>query len=96
MPPKNAQIKVAVKSGMFHSERSVSFSAGNVHYTLVVDEHDLTANDRLRVLLLNLEGDDALVELPRETFTSGARVRIPRSLLVDDDSLRPRYSQGAR
>jgi len=90
-----AQIKVSVKAGMFSSERSVSFSTGAVSYSLLVDEQDLTPDHLLRVILVGIEGGDAVVELPRETFTSGTRVRIPRSLLIDDDSLRSGHPQGA-
>jgi hypothetical protein len=91
LEPMPKQLKVNVKQGMFSSERSVSFSTESASYSLLVDEQDLTPNNLLRVILVGIEGSEAVVELPRETFTSGTRVRIPRSLLLDDDSLRSRH-----
>jgi hypothetical protein len=91
LEPTSKRLRVSVKNGMFSSERSVSFSAGTASYSLLVDEQDLTANNLLRVVLVGIDGSDAVVELPRETFTSGTRIRIPRSLVLDDDSLRSRH-----
>jgi hypothetical protein len=76
------RLRVHVEQGIFPSERTVSFSAGERRYSLVVDEKDLE-NDLLPVYVVAEGDDEALVDLPQETFTSGSRVRVPRSALLD-------------
>jgi hypothetical protein len=76
------RLRVTVQPGMFPSERTVSFEAGGRNYTLVVDERDVAADGTLVVHVVDQRDDEALVDLPRETFTSGSRVRIPRSVLL--------------
>lgn len=66
--------------GVFKSERAISFEAGGERYELIVDETDLQGS-KLKVYLVARKGDEALIDLPRETFTSGYRIRIPYSLL---------------
>lgn len=75
------RIKVQVEPGMFPSERAVSFEAGGRQYTLLVDAASLTG-DTLTVYVVAERDQDSIVDLPRETFTSGSRVRIPSSLLM--------------
>lgn len=70
-----------VSPGVFSSERFVSFRVGSKSYALFVDEGSLEDHS-LEVQLVDEEGDMVLVDLPRETFDSGNRVRIPRSLLL--------------
>jgi hypothetical protein len=73
-------IQVKVGPGIFRSERSVSFEAGDRRYELIVDQANLV-DDRLKVWLVAEFGDEALIDLPRETFSSGSRIRVPTSLL---------------
>ena len=49
---------------------------------LIVDENDVTPDGTLKVYVVDQRGDEALVDLPRETFSSGSRVRIPSADLL--------------
>ncbi|HEY3282338.1 MAG TPA: hypothetical protein VGN26_08710 [Armatimonadota bacterium] len=73
-------IRVKVDRGVFPGERTASFSAGGRSYSLIVDNGDIE-NDKLAVLVLGEQGDDVLVALPRETFTTGSRLRVPKAIL---------------
>lgn len=75
------RLRVEVQPGMFPSERTVTFEAGGRRYVLIVDEEDVK-DGTLQVYVVAQGGDEALVDLPRDTFTSGSRVRIPRSDLL--------------
>jgi len=66
---------------MFQSERSVSFQVGDQAYSLFVDQSDVQ-NDMLSVYVVEQKGDEAVIDLPRETFTSGNRIRVPSSYLI--------------
>lgn len=76
------RLRVEVKPGMFQSERTVSFEAGGRRYVLVVDERDVAADNTMRVYVVDESGEEALVDLPQETFSSGSRVRVPVSVLL--------------
>jgi hypothetical protein len=76
------RLRVRVEKGIFPSERTVSFETGGRNYSLVVDEQDVAADNTLVVHLVGQQGDEALIDLPRETFTSGSRVRIATSELL--------------
>jgi hypothetical protein len=76
-----ARIPVDVGEGMFDSEKTVSFKVGDTAYTLYVHKEDV--QDRtLAVRIVRLIGDEAIVDLPRETLISGNRIRIPREMLI--------------
>ena|SRR5436309_2506164 len=75
------RIHVSVKPGMFSSERAVSFQAGGKEYTLLVDQEDVQ-DDTLLVYVVDQRGEEAIVDLPRDTFTFGNRVRVPSSVLL--------------
>jgi hypothetical protein len=66
---------------MFQSERSVSFQVGDQAYSLFVDQSDVQ-NDTLSVYVVEQRGDEAVIDLPRDTFTSGNRIRVPTSYLI--------------
>ena len=76
------RLRVKVQPGMFQSERTVSFEAGGRRYVLIVDENDVTPDGTLKVYVVDQRGEEALVDLPRETFSSGSRVRIPSADLL--------------
>jgi hypothetical protein len=76
------RLRVEVRPGMFQSERTVSFEAGGRRYVLIVDEQDVAADGTLKVYVVDQYGDEALVDLPRDTFSSGSRVRVPSSALL--------------
>lgn len=67
--------------GIFASERSVSIDAGADHYTLLVDQQ-YVRSDTLEVQVVAESAEDALIDLPAETFTSGNRIRVPRTALI--------------
>ncbi len=76
-------IQVSVRAGVFSSEREVSFAAGSKNYRMLVDRADVQPSNRIRVYVVTEAKNTALVELPRETFTTGNRVRVPKSVLLD-------------
>jgi hypothetical protein len=78
---KTSRIRVQVEPGMFSSERYVSFAAGDRKYALFVDQADVR-DDTIEVGVVAVNGDEALVDLPRETLTSGNRISIPRVCLL--------------
>jgi hypothetical protein len=66
---------------MFPSERTVSFEIGGKQYTLIVDEADVQ-DGMLTVYVVEQSDQEALVDLPRDTFTTGNRIRIPKTALI--------------
>lgn len=80
MEPFQHYITVKVEPGMFESERGVSFEAEGQHYHLLVDFADLDG-DRLKVEVIDHESNYYLVRLPRETFTTGATLKLPKALV---------------
>jgi hypothetical protein len=71
-----------VGGGMFSSERTVRIKAGGRIYNLIVDEQDVRPGNLLEVTLVGEQNGTALVDLPRETFSSGARIEVPASELL--------------
>ena len=78
------RLRVSVQPGMFSSERTVSFEAGGRRYVLIVDQEDVAEDDTLMVYVVDQRDGEALVDLPRDTFTTGSRVRVPSSVLLPD------------
>ncbi len=78
---KKARLPVEVTPGMFRSELAVSFDAGGQRYSLIVDREDVEGN-MLVVRLVQQEDGEAVIDLPRDTFTSGNRIRVPAALLA--------------
>ncbi len=70
-----------VKPGMFSTERYVAFEVAGTEYSLFVDQTSVS-DHTLEVKLIENYQDQALVELPRDTFTAGSRVFVPRNLIV--------------
>jgi len=77
-----AFLRVEVGPGMFSSEKTVSFRVNGTRYTLIVDSSDVVDNV-IQVVVLERKRDHAIVDLPRETFTTGNRIRVPLELLAD-------------
>jgi hypothetical protein len=71
-----------VKPGTFSSEKAVSFTVAGVRYSLLVDAEDVDQQNRLAVAVVDMTHGEAIIDLPRETFTSGPRLRIPRDQLI--------------
>jgi hypothetical protein len=78
---RRSKIRVNVEPGTFSTERAVSFEAGGRRYNLLVDAEDVQDNT-LTVYVVAERDDLAVIDLPRETFTSGSRVTIPKGALV--------------
>ena len=70
-----------VGPGMFSHEASIEIEADGQHYALLVPK-DKLEGDELEVEVVAERGDKVIVDLPRETFTTGSRISIPRQLLV--------------
>ena len=77
---RKAVLKVKVEPGTFSSERSVSFKAGDKSYSLLCDEGDVMG-DSMRVYIVAQENGQAMIDLPRETFTTGNRIIVPEECL---------------
>jgi hypothetical protein len=75
------RIRVTVGPGTFSSERSVSFEVNGKQYALIVDQADIQG-DFLKVYVVAQTDEEAVIDLPRDTFTSGNRIRIPRAALL--------------
>jgi hypothetical protein len=73
-------IEVKVGPEVFSSETVVSLQVGGENYELIVDKRDLQG-DKLKVHVVARSGGEALIDLPRETLTSGSRICVPTSML---------------
>ncbi|MDQ2687332.1 MAG: hypothetical protein M3Y28_05640 [Armatimonadota bacterium] len=71
----------AVGPGVFSTENAVSFEADGKEYTLLVDKDSLK-NNMLEVQVVAEGEKEALIDLPRDTFTSGSRIRILKDQLL--------------
>jgi hypothetical protein len=80
MKAKHHYITVKLELGMFESERFVSFDADGEYYHLIVDLGDLDG-DRMGVDVIGRESGTYTVRLPRETFTTGATLKLPESIV---------------
>jgi len=45
-------------------------------------EPGVTLSDKLKVTVVDKKGDKLIVDLPRETFSSGPRIAVPKELVV--------------
>ena len=75
------RIRVTVGPGIFSSERSASFQVNDQNYTLIVDEFSIV-DDTMEVRVIAEGENEALIDLPRDTFTTGNRIRYPKSDLL--------------
>lgn len=75
-------IKAKISPGVFRSERSVSFSVGENNYNLIVDESDIVG-DHLVVTTIKRVEREVIIDLPRETFTTGRRIRVPVEMVLE-------------
>jgi hypothetical protein len=78
---KTGRIRVSVHPGIFSSERYISFEAGGTGYSLFVDEADVQ-DGTLEVNVVAESNDEVLIDLPRDTFTTGNRIRVPKASLL--------------
>lgn len=67
---------------MFTTERSVSFSVDQKNYNLIVDKSDVHGDCLAVTVIRHVECGDVIVDLPRETFTSGPRIRVPAEMVL--------------
>jgi hypothetical protein len=65
---------------MFSSERTVSFEHEGKTLSLIVDSADVR-EDMLRVRMISRTNDRAVIDLPREPFSGGARLSVAASKL---------------
>jgi hypothetical protein len=81
---KRWRIMVTVEPGTFSNERLVSFRTGDRIYNLLVDVEDVVETPEgayLEVYLVDERNGEALIDLPRDTFSSGPRARVKRQQL---------------
>jgi hypothetical protein len=90
---KGYYILCQFRLGSFERERGVIIDIPDVgKITTIVDKSDLLPNrkpepgqileGKLKVFVVDQKDDKVIVDLPRETFTSGPRIAVPRTLLV--------------
>lgn len=90
--PAVATIVCRVSLGMFRDERAVRFELPGGHEVFVmVDRRNVVVphdplpgkevDGRIRVAIVELRNDSALVDLPQASFTMGPRLEVPRTLL---------------
>lgn len=77
---KAGRLRVNVRKGMFQSELAVSFEASGQQYALIVDHEDVV-DDLLKVYIIAEGERETIIDLPRETFTSGNRIRVPAGMV---------------
>jgi hypothetical protein len=75
------RIRVDVKPGMFSSERFATFETLGKNYTVIVDASALIDNT-LEVKVISENQQEAIIDLPGETFTSGNRIRVAKNALL--------------
>ena len=93
---KETLLKCKVGLGMFKSERTVTVKVDATEFSAIVDAEDVRVDEEpkgdelvdgwVRVFVIEKGKDQALIDLPRETFTSGTRIIVPMSLLRQDTS----------
>ena len=82
-----------IRSGSFERERGVTIEIPDVgNVSTIVDELDVLPrakpapgvimDGRLRVVVVDQKADKFIVDLPRETFSSGPRIAVPKDLVV--------------
>lgn len=81
-----------IRLGSFERERGVIIEMPEGNVTTIVDELDVLPrtkpepgvilNGRLKVFVVDQKGDRVIVDLPRETFSSGPRIAVPKELVV--------------
>lgn len=75
------RIRVDVGPGIFSMERSVSFEVNGEYYNSIVEAESLKG-DELEVHVIADRGDNAIVDLPRDTMTTGNRILVPKTMLL--------------
>ena len=86
MSAPRTYVKCEVSPGLFSREREVAVpSTLSAPHRAIVDQGDVKTignQDAVRVYLVRQKEDGYLVDLPRETFTSGPRVLVPKDALI--------------
>jgi hypothetical protein len=88
-----ALLRVKLEPGMFDNEYTAILTIGDREVSSTVDKGDIrdikttdsgsqTGLLLVRVLEVNEETGNALVDLPRSAFTSEPRLNVPREALV--------------
>ncbi len=79
------RVKINIIGGALHpSERIVSVSTVSGEERLVVDDRSIKDESLSVGSPISQQGENLLVELPRETLSGLWRVWVKRKLLVDD------------
>lgn len=82
-----------IRLGSFERERGVIIEISDAeNITAIVDKSDVLPDSKpslgaivggkLKIFVVDEKGDKLIVDLPRETFSSGPRIAVPRELVV--------------
>ena len=84
-------LKCKVSHGIFSDERGISIELPDRHVVAFVDRRDIIVSHDpelrgemdgwVKVAVLILGEDSALVDLPRPALSQGTRLRVPRTML---------------
>lgn len=91
MPAERIYIPCKISLGLFDDERVVQFEAEGKQYRAIVDKDDVQelqtpqkgrwVEGLLQVYVIKRNGETVLVNLPRETASSGRRITVSKQLL---------------
>jgi hypothetical protein len=91
------RLRCRVGRGMFESERTVMIALASGQISAIVDADDVEVAEApagetlvdgwVRVTFIEKGPTEALIDLPRETFTSGPRILVPLTMLQDQRSV---------
>lgn len=91
MPAERIYIPCQISLGLFEDERIVQFEVEGRQYRTIVDSEDVHelktpregewVDGLLQVYTIKKNGETVIVNLPRETTSSGRRISVPKQLL---------------
>ncbi|MDA2928506.1 hypothetical protein MYX84_00935 [Acidobacteria bacterium AH-259-O06] len=91
MPAERMYIPCKISLGLFEGERIVQFEVEGTEYSTIVDSEDVHESKMpqqgewvdglLQVYAIKKNGETVIVNLPRETASSGRRITVPKQLL---------------
>jgi hypothetical protein len=73
-------VRVNQSDGLFESERVVFFTVYGKKYSSIVDCEDIK-DGRLCVFVVAKTKDEFVIRLPRETFTTGTSLIVPKDMI---------------
>jgi hypothetical protein len=90
-PTVEYTLKCKVSRGMFSSERGIEIDLPDKHVIAFVDKRDVIVprephveekvEGRVKVAVLTIGEETALIDLPQPALTQGTRLRVPRAMV---------------